>query len=181
MTSFIKKVFLILILAAAYYILERYLQIATAFKYIQFCYAQPLVNSASVIFGPFVGSFASGLGEILLCRLQNLPIDWPSVLSAFLNCGIIGFAMKDLDIKNGFFMKKDVTRYNTVHLFSSFGCWAVLYPVTSFLFKLKQFIPAFHYGFGQALGMCVTNFVAGTLLLSLYAKSRITAANFYRS
>ena len=60
-------------------------------------------------------------------------------------------------------------------------CWGIIYPGLSVLLRHVEFQAAINYGFGRFIGMAIMNFVSGTLLLSLYAKSRINAANFYRS
>ena len=181
MTSIIKKLLYIIIFAVIYFVLERFMRITTALEYIHFSYSHPLLNAVSIIIGPFVGSFASGLGEFLVYWSQNLPTDWGSVLCSFLNCGTVGFLMKNVDIKSGFFMRTDIKRYNISQFTSTFVCWSIIYPIFNVLMKVKDFQSSFNYGFGHFVGIGLTNFVAGTLMLTLYAKNRISAANFYRS
>lgn len=181
MSSFLKKIFYIAVFAVIYYVLERYVKITTAFRYIQFSYAQPVVNFASVIYGPAVGTLASAFGELFICRWKGAPLDWVAVGCAALNCGTVGLSMIHSGVNDGFFLKKDVLRFNLTHFFSSMVCWGIIYPGFSSLIMHKEFQEAINYGFGRFIGMAIMNFVSGTLLLSLYAKSRMNAANFYRS
>ena len=181
MSSFLKKILYIVIFAAFYYVLERYMKITTAFRYIQFSYAQPVLNSASVIYGPVVGTVASLFGELFICRWKGAPLDWIAVVCAALNCGTVGFSMIHSGVKDGFFLKRDVIRFNLTHFFSSMVCWGIIYPGLSTLLMHKEFQASINYGFGRFIGMAIMNFVSGTLLLSLYARSRMNAANFYRS
>ena len=181
MNSFVKKLLYIILFAGIYFLLERFALINTAFDNVQFCYAQPVANCVSVILGPFVGSFAAAIGEFFVTHFQNTPNDWIAVACAFLSTGAVGLSMKDVDIKNGFFQRSDVLRFNAAHTLATFVCWVILYPRLSALLMHKEVHQAFIHGVGQAIGMWVTNFVVGTLLLTLYAKSRISAANFYRS
>ncbi len=181
MSSFLKKILAIIIFAGLYYVLERYLKITTAFRYIQFSYAQPVLNFASVVLGPFVGAVASGLGELLLFVRSDVPYDWVSIGCAALNCGIVGMFMIHSDITEGFFLRKDMIRFNSAHFFSGMFCWSVLYPGLRGLIFRADFYESINFSFGRFIGMTVMNFVSGTLLLSLYARSRINAANFYRN
>lgn len=181
MTSFLKKILYIAVFTAFYYVLERYMKITTAFRYIQFSYAQPVVNSASVIYGPVVGTFAGAFGELLICIWKGAPLDWVAVVCAALNCGTVGLSMIHSGVSEGFFLKRDVIRFNLTHFFSGMVCWGIIYPGLSVLLRHVEFQAAINYGFGRFIGMAIMNFVSGTLLLSLYAKSRINAANFYRS
>lgn len=181
MSSFLKKILYIVIFTGLYYVLERYMKITTAFRYIQFSYAQPVMNFATVVYGPVVGTIASAFGEMFICMWKGTPLDWVAVACAALNCGTVGLAMIHSGVNDGFFMKKDVTRFNLTHFFSSMACWGIIYPGLSVLFRHLDFQAAINFGFGRFIGMVIMNFVAGTLLLSLYAKNRINAANFYRN
>ena len=180
MKNFLKKLFTIILFAGVYFVLERYVKIPTAFKFIPFSYAHPTVSFASVINGPFIGAISSGLGE-LLTMIGKESIDWPAVFCALLNCASIGFSMAKNKISDGFFFRKEQLRFAVSQMISNIGCWAVLYPILSKIFMHTDFQSAFNYGFGKAIGMSITNLIAGTLFLSLYARTRISAGNFYRS
>ena len=108
-------------------------------------------------------------------------MDWMAVVCAALNCGTVGFSMIHSGVKDGFFLKRDVIRFNLTHFFSSMACWGIIYPGLSTLLLHKEFQASINYGFGRFIGMAIMNFVSGTLLISLYARSRMNAANFYRS
>lgn len=181
MISFLKKILYIIILAGLYYVLERFVKITTAFRYIQFSYAQPLMNFASVVFGPAIGAAASGIGELLVSGWKDPSYDWVAIGCAVVNCGTIGVSMIHSNINDGFFMRKDVVRFNLTHFFSGMICWGIIYPGLSVLLMHAEFQAAMNYGFGRFIGMSIMNFVSGTLLLSLYARSRINEANFYRN
>ena len=181
MISFLKKLFTIILLAGIYYVLERYMKITTAFKYIQFSYAHPVLNYASIILGPIVGAAASGLGEMLLYVGKDVPYDWVAIGCAALNCGVIGLSMLHSGVRDGFFLKKDNIRFNVTHLLSGLVFWAILYPIMRKFLMHVDFQEAMNYGFGRFIGMSIMNFIAGTLFLLLYARSRMTAANFYRN
>lgn len=180
MKNLLRNIFIIIIFSGAYYVLERYAMVHTAFIYIPFSYAHPVVNFAGLIYGPLFGAISCALGEFL-SMLGNELYDWPAVFCAFLNCGSIGFAMRNNKIREGLFPRREQLRFDLTQFLSNLFCWAGLYPVLSSLLLQKNFQSMFTIGLGKAIGMSITNAIAGTLLLSLYAKTRISAANFYRS
>ena len=181
MISILKKLVYIIIFSGVYYVFERYLKIQTGFTYVSFSYAQPVLNSVSIIAGPLVGAFASAIGELLVFQSLDMAPNWVSAGCIFLYCGSIGLAMRNVNIKQGSFRKNDIMLFNHSHFFSGLVFWVILYPLLNRFFYHANFWEIFKTGLGRACGFWIMNFVTGTLLLSLFAKSRISAENFYGS
>lgn len=180
MSPFLKKIFYIFLYGGLFFVLERYANINTAYRYIRFSLSNPLMNFVSVVYGPIVGGLSIAFGE-LLTFIVNKSYDWIAMGCAFINCAAIGFSMRSVDIAQGFFQRKDRTYFNTSQTLCNIIGWTVLFPLLNHFIRHTEIWPLLQMGFWNALSFSLSNSIVTTLFLSLYARTRISAANFYRN
>ena len=179
MRPFTKKILVIIIAAVIYCVLERFIGISTSVDSIRITYAQPFIVWISVLAGPVVGGFSGGLGE-LLSQVEAAAMDYVTVVCTILNCVVIGYFTRNIDVKNGFFERNEVYNFEKVQVFSCFGVWGILFAVLNALINKEKFWMALGRGFWIGMNNSISCMLLTSLLLSLYAKTRMTAANFYR-
>ncbi|MBR6088532.1 MAG: ECF transporter S component [Anaerolineaceae bacterium] len=180
MKEFLKKVLLIILFAGLFYFFERYRFILASEKHFHLCYSHPLLNFASVIFGPVIGGLAITLGMFFL-HINEGPVRWLLMGCALLNCASIGFLMRKIDIKNGFFYRKDVIYFNFVQASSNYLIWWLIFPALHTLILHEPFRKYFEEGFIYALCLSISSSIVATMFLTLYSRARFSEANFYQN
>lgn len=180
MNPTLKKILRIIFYGIIFFVAEYFWDTENVIDPIRITYSYPLMVFVSVIRGPFVGGMAIALGRALLQIGQDQFV-WQPVLISAVNCAWIGFGMREVDIQNGFFERNDVALFNKIQIISNVVCWIILYPGLNYFIYHASLSAEFWDGFWQALGNILSNLVATTILLALYARSRISAANFYRN
>ena len=180
MNSTLKKTLQVLFYGACFYLLNRFLLTEAAIAMIRFNYSHPFIVFISVIRGPWLGGFGYALGEFLT-EIGKDSFDWIAIACSFLNCFSIGICMKSVDIHMGFFEKKDIIRFNNIQLIFNLACWSILYPVLSSFFMHIDLKIAFSQGIWKSIGFYISDLTATTLFLVLYARTRVSEANFYRN
>ena len=179
MRSFGKNVVIILFAAGIYCVLERFVGISTSLDGIRITYAQPFIIWVSVLTGPLIGGITGGIGEIL-SQFGDPAWDWSMVICTILNCAAIGFFTRKIDINSGFFDRNDILYFDKVQVISNFFIWEIPYPALNFWLRGEELRIALGRGFWIAMNNSISCMMITSLFLALYAKTRMTAANFYR-
>ena len=180
MNQTLKNIFRIIFYGIIFFTIEHFLESTDIITQIQFSFSNPLMVFVSVIRGPAVGALSIAFGEFLE-QLVHHQRDWLFILVSSINCAWIGYGMRNVDIHNGFFERSDVAHFNKVQVISNIICWVILRPLLNYLIHHTNVMEDLQKGFWVALGYFTSNLVAATIFLALYARSRITAANFYRN
>ena len=180
MGSFLKKIIYIILFAGLYYVLVRYADVNTVLRHIRFSYSHPLLIFISIIIDPIVGGLANALG-VFFTFFESGKNDWIELGCAFVNCAGVGFSMRKVDIAHGFFQRKDWFYFTTVLIIFDFVCWMLLYPFLNYFIFHSDLRLLVNDGFWKAFNLSLSGSVLTTLFLALYARTRITAANFYRN
>lgn len=180
MSPFIKNILRIICYGGVYFIFERFLVMGGPVRNITVSCTYPFLVFISVVNGPLVGGLSAALGKYLI-QINAPSVDWILIICAFLNCAWIARGMKDVGIRNGVFNRIDILHFNNVQLLSNIVCWVLVYPLlTHFLLKVNL-MEVFQSGIWTALGYFLSDVIAATLFLAIYAQSRMTAVNFYRN
>ena len=175
----VKKVFVILFAAGIYCVLERFVGISTSLDGVRITYAQPFIIWVSVLNGPLIGGITGGIGEFL-SQIWDPARDWATVICTILNCAAIGFFTRKIDVNSGFFDREDIFYFDKVQVLSNFIVWAIPYTVLNIRLNGEGLRTALARGFWIALNNSISCMIITSLFLALYAKTRMTAANFYR-
>lgn len=180
MRPLLKKLFFSLLAAGNYYVIIRFLSPRPAGNIFYFSYAQPYMVFLSIVVDPLVGGLGFALGEMLgMIGGNNFDIFF--LFCCFLNGGSIGLLFPPKELNQGYFPKKDIVQFNSIQTVSNFVVWALFYPLYLWLFKGIGFVEVHTLGLRYALGFSISCLVAGSLFLAIYAQSRFSEANFYRS
>ena len=179
MRLFVKRVFIILLAAGIYCLLERFVGISTSLEGVRITYAQPFIVWVSVLTGPLIGGITGGIGEFL-SQIGTPAWDWTTIICTILNCTVIGFFSRKIDVNNGFLSRNDIFYFNKVQVISNFIVWEIPYTALNILIYGEELSAALGRGFWIALNNSISCMMITSLFLALYAKTRITAANFYR-
>ncbi len=180
MNPTLKKVLRIFFYGIIFFIIEHFFDATDSITKIQFSYANPLMVFVSVVQGPVVGALSITFGEFLE-QIIHHESDWIFTLISAINCAWIGYGMRNVDIHNGFFERADVSHFNKVQLFSNIVCWLLLRPFLNYYLIHANIWDELRKGFWVTMGYFLSNLIAATIFLALYARSRVSAANFYRN
>lgn len=163
-----------------FFVIEHFFEIRDTITRIQFSFSNPLMVFVSVVCGPVVGALSIAFGQFLELSTHH-NTDWIFILLSALNCASIGYGMRKVDIHNGFFDRSDVTHFNKVQILSNLICWILLRPLLIHFVYHTNIIQELEKGFWMVMGYFISNSIVATIFLALYARSRVTAANFYRN
>ncbi len=174
-----KKILIIIAAAGIYCVLERFVGISTSLEGVKITYAQPFIVWVSVLSGPLIAGITGGIGEFL-SQIGDPAWDWVTIFCTILNCAAIGFFTRKLDINNGFFNRNDIITFDKVQIISNYIVWEIPYTALKIWINKESLTGALHQGFWIAMNNSISCMLITSLCLALYAKTRITAANFYR-
>lgn len=180
MSSILKKTAVVLCSAILFYVIGYYEGLAAGSAFLRVSYSYPVLVFVSVIYGPIVGAAAGLLGQIIL--QTGMPVtDWAAVICTPVYCALVGFFTRKIDIHNGFFDRKDASQYNKVQILAALFSFQILYPAFTVLIRRISLASALALGVWLAIDLILGGMLIATLALALYAKTRLSAANFYRS
>lgn len=175
-----KKILLIILFGCGFYLIDQYDGIQTTIRNVRISYSFPLLAFCSVIYGPVVGGCAGLLGQVIVQTGELVP-DWFAVIATVLYCVMIGLFCRKIDIGNGFFSRQDATFFNKVHIGASVIIFQFFYPLLNIIFNKIGIRDALTQGAIVSIDIVIGCMLLATMFLALYAKTRISAANFYRS
>ena len=180
MGNILKKILYIVLAGGIFFVLSKYLSPHPDSVKFYFTYAHPLMLFIAIVVDPLVGGLGFALGVFFLL-IGTEPIDWIAIVCAFLNAASVGYFMPTEDLHNGFFFRKSIMIFNTIQTGSNFLCWGLIYPLLTWLIYHEPFLELVDVGLRYALSFSLSCLVFCTLHLEMYARSRFSAANFYRS
>ena len=174
-----RNILTIIIAASIYCVLERFVGISTSLDGVRITYAQPFIVWIAVLTGPVIGGITGGIGEAL-SQIGTPSLDWITVLCTILNCVVIGHFTHNIDVNNGFCNRNDIFYFEKVQMISNCLVWEIPYTFLNFLVNKEKITIALYRGFWIAMNNSISCMLLTSLFLSLYAKTRMSAANFYR-
>ena len=156
-------------------------------EHVRISYAYPFRDVISVVLGPLAGGLVGSVGMLLSSEDFSLGSILMIVLNG-LDGVLIGLLCRKIDVKNGFFGKNDLLTFLKSFTFSHFLCFVVIRSVVLFIYGHNQGMAAASYmpgvlsaGLWMFLIDAVLSLDVATLLLVVFAKTRVSEANFYRS
>lgn len=179
MKKILRFIVTVILLTTLYVVLERFTDMPTGLIYVNISFALPLLCAGSVVFGPVFGFFSALLGQVIMGFLYD-SIDWPASVCCAIAISLIGFSMRNVDIKNGFWERSDILRFIGFQFLIFHFCWLLIYPAFRILLFHHPVSESFTAGFQEAQSCTYSCMVIATLYLTVYASSRVSAANFYR-
>lgn len=178
MKKILKNAAIIFLFAGIFYGLDFLESKYTAEAVFRVSIAYPFLNFIIVVFGPVIGGLAGILGNCLM-QLGKVSPNWISIICSAVYCVGLGILTRSIDITNGFFMRKEVLQYNRSQAIQCILTEMILCPILSVLLLKADFLSVLNQGFWRSLTRILSCLFLTTLFLSLYARTRMSEANFY--
>lgn len=169
----IKTIVAIGIGSAVFMILGRFASIPTGIPNTEIQTAYAFLALMAIIYGPVVGCSIGFIGHTLK-DLTAYGSPWFSWIIASAAVGlIIGLASKKIDINSGDFNKKHIIGFNIVQVIANIIAWAVIAPSLDVLIYAEPANKVYLQGTVAGISNIITIGIIGTILLSLYSKTRV--------
>lgn len=169
----IKTIVAIGIGSAVFMILGRFASIPTGIPNTEIQTAYAFLALMAIIYGPVVGCSIGFIGHTLK-DLTAYGAPWFSWIIASAAVGlIIGLASKKINIEEGDFDKKRIIGFNVSQIIANVIAWGVVAPSLDVLIYAEPANKVYIQGAVAGISNIVTIGVVGTILLSLYSKTRV--------
>ncbi len=155
-------------------------------SHVKISYAFPFLEIVSAILGPLAGALVGSVGTVF----SNESTSLNHLLSIGLNGLdglIVGLLCRKIDVENNFFGKNELFTFVKAAVFGNFFCFVVVRPIVLFVYShiadvnVVADAGTFSTGVWLFLVDSILSLDVAALLLFVYARTRLNAANFYRS
>ncbi|AZU64096.1 ECF-type riboflavin transporter substrate-binding protein [Neobacillus mesonae] len=171
-TLSIKTIVAIGIGAAVFVILGRFASIPTGVPNTNFDTSYGFLALMAIIFGPVAGGLIGLIGHTLKDFIFYGTPWWSWVVVSGLVGFIIGLASKKINIEEGIFNAKKIILFNVVQIIAQAIGWFAIAPTLDVLIYAEPVNKVYLQGAVAGGLNMVTVAVLGSLLLSIYAKTR---------
>lgn len=127
----------------------------------------------AIIYGPIVGFFVGFIGHANKDLLQYGSAWWTWVFASGLFGLIVGSARKAIHLQAGKLDSKGLLTFNLVQVIANLVLWGLVAPIGDILIYQEAANKVFAQGIVAGLANSVTVAIAGSLLLSLYARNQV--------
>ena len=175
----LKSAVFLVIGSAVFAVLDSFMGINTALPQLQITYAYAFLSFVAVVWGPWAGALTGLLGTAISFGFQWY-LDLTTITG---NCAygcLLGLMTREIDIKNGFFDRKEMKLFNEEQIIANIVCCLVLQPIQRMIMNSQPIWYLMRAGIWTCLSRVFSVALLGTLLLAAYAKSRVNAASFMR-
>lgn len=126
----------------------------------------------AVLFGPVAGFFTGFIGHAVKDAVQYGSPWWSWVLASGLFGLFVGLVSNKIRITQGQFDGKTITFFNATQALANVLVWGLAAPILDIVIYAEPANKVFAQGLIAGVANILTVAIAGTLLLSVYAKSR---------
>lgn len=173
----IKTVVAVGIGAALFFLIGRFVSIPTGIPNTNIQLQFALLALFAVLYGKTAGFLIAFFGTTLIdFTLFGNPW-WTWIVAAGLYGVALGFLGQKLQVEAGQFTVKDAIFFNIGQLVAAVLAWGVLAPVGDILIYRQPAEIVFAQGVVAGIANVVTVAVAGTALLTVYAKTRVSSGS----
>lgn len=127
----------------------------------------------STIFGPFVGFLVGFIGHTVKDAVQFGSPWWSWIIASGIFGLVLGFLKKKLRVEEGIFTSKDVVFFNVYQILANVVAWGLIAPVLDIVIYSEPVKKVFAQGLVATIVNGSTVAVGGTILLTLYSRSRV--------
>ncbi|MGT2657423.1 ECF-type riboflavin transporter substrate-binding protein [Streptococcus varani] len=169
----IKSVVAIGVGAALFVIIGMLVRIPTGVPNTNIQLQYAVVVLLAIIFGPTVGFLSAFIGHTLIDAIGYGSVWWTWVLVSALFGLVIGFASKFINLEKGSLSLKDIIIFNLTQVAINILGWGLIAPFLDILIYSEDSTKVYTQGLMTAIVNSLTVAVGGTILLAIYAKSRV--------
>lgn len=127
----------------------------------------------AIIFGPTVGFFTGFIGHALKDAFQFGSPWWTWVIISGLLGLTIGLLSRTIKIDKGYLSLVDYLKFNAVQIITNAIGWGIIAPYGDIYIYHEPQVKVFTQGLLTASVNSVTIGIGGSLLLAIYAKTRV--------
>lgn len=169
----IKSIVAIGIGSAVFMILSRFASIPTGLPNTEIKTAYGFLALMAIIYGPIVGVSIGFIGHTLsdLTAYGSMWFSW-IIASAVVGL-IVGLSAKKINIEEGDFNVKKVIVFNLAQVIANIIAWFVIAPSLDILIYAEPANKVYAQGAVAGVSNIISVGVIGTLLLTIYAKTRV--------
>ena len=156
-------------------------------QHVRISYAYPFRDFISVVMGPVAGGLVGAVGTLLTADDFSINNILMIVING-LDAVILGILCRKIDVRSGFFGKNELLTFLKSFTLSHFLCYFVIRSAVRLIYGHSQGIAAANYmpgvlstGLWIFLIDAILSLDVSTLLLVVYARTRVSEANFYRN
>lgn len=125
------------------------------------------------LFGPLCGGLVAFVGHALTDFISYGSPWWSWVIASGAAGAIAGVSYFMLDIEEGKFEVSDMVKFNVIQAIAHAIAWIVVAPVLDIVMYAEPVNVVFLQGAWAFAGNVITTAVVGTLLLKVYASTRV--------
>ena len=126
----------------------------------------------AVLYGPVVGFLVGFIGHALKDAIQYGSPWWSWVIVSGAFGLILGLFSKTFKVATGIFSKADLLKFNLYQILANFIGWSLIAPSLDVLLYSEPANKVYVQGIFSAIANALVVGIGGSLLLSLYAKTR---------
>lgn len=158
--------------AALFTLLFMYVKIPTGIPETDIQPAYGIGAFFGALFGPIAGGLIAFIGHALSDSIQYGSAWWSWVAASGTSCFIIGLVYPKLQVMEGEFSGKDVIRFNIYQVIANAVAWGGIAPILDIVIYAEPVNLVFTQGVVAAISNSISAGVIGTILLTLYSKTR---------
>ncbi|MGT2667001.1 ECF-type riboflavin transporter substrate-binding protein [Streptococcus rifensis] len=173
----IKTVVAIGIGAALFFLIGRFISIPTGIPNTNIQLQYAVLALFAVLYGPVAGFLIAFLGATLIDFTAYGSPWWSWIFAAGIFGLILGLVGKRLRIESGIYTRKDIVLTIAGTLGGVVIAWGILAPIGDIIIYSEPASKVFTQGLVAGIANAVTVAVAGTILLAIYAKTRVKSGS----
>ncbi|MBS5063657.1 MAG: ECF-type riboflavin transporter substrate-binding protein [Hungatella hathewayi] len=158
--------------AALFTLLFMYVKIPTGIPETDIQTAYGIGAFFGALFGPIAGGLIAFIGHALSDSIQYGSQWWSWIIASGVSCFLIGLVYPKLHVEDGEFSGKDMITFNAYQVIANAIAWIVVAPVLDIVIYAEPMNLVFTQGVVAAISNAVSAGVIGTVLLTLYSKTR---------
>lgn len=158
--------------AALFTLLFMYVKVPTGIPETDIQTAYGIGALFAALFGPIAGGLIAFIGHALSDSIQYGSAWWSWVIASGVSCFIIGFSYPKLKAEEGEFGVKDAILFNIYQIIANAISWIVIAPILDIVIYAEPANLVFTQGVVAAISNAISVGILGTLLLTLYSKTR---------
>ena len=173
----VKTIVAIGIGAALFFVLGRFVAIASPVPNTNISIQYGLLAFLSVVYGPVAGALVGFIGHALIDFSYGWGVWWSWVIASAVFGLLMGFGVKLMKLEEGELGKKGLIKFNICQLVSHVVCWGAVAPVLDILIYNEPLDKLFAQGLTASIVNAVTTAIVGSLLCVAYAATKTKAGS----
>ena len=156
--------------AALFFVLARFVSIPSGIPNTNITFQYAIQAVFAVLYGPIVGCLSGFIGHVL-ADMSWGGVWWSWAFATAVYGLIVGFFAKKINVKDGYFGKKEILFFILANLVANAVAWGVIAPVGDILIYKEDPNLVFTQGLVAGLGDFLFACIIGGIILFGYSKT----------